>query len=279
MKENIKLSIKGAFIGIANIIPGVSGGTLAITLGLYEKLIKAVSHFFDDFKENVKLLTPIGIGAITAILLMSKLIGFSLDEFPLPTTIFFVGLIVGGLPLLYKKTNKAKKNVSNLSTVLIAFTIVLFVTLLGNENSMVSFNNLDIFGYVKLFFVGLIAAATMVIPGISGSFVLMMLGYYKPIIATISDLTKFDSLATNILILIPFGIGVIIGIILISKIIEYLLKKFEMKTYFAIIGVVLASIIMIVKPLFDLNAGITQLMIGLILGIIGYFIAFKLGDE
>jgi putative membrane protein len=277
--NNLTLIIKGAFIGLANIIPGVSGGTIAITMGLYEKLINTISHFFKNFKENMKFLIPIGIGAVLAILLASKLIGFSLDNYPFPTTIFFVGLIVGGLPMLYRKTGTNNKNFSNLITLIIAFSLVLLITVLGNDNNVVSFDNLTVFGYFKLFIVGLIAAATMIIPGISGSFILILLGYYKPIITTVSNLTNFDNLTNNIIILVPFGIGIIIGVVVISKMIEFLLKKYEIKTYFAIIGIVLASIIMIIKPLFELNVDIIQIIIGLILGLTGYFTAYKLGDE
>ena len=279
MKENIVLTIKGAFIGIANIIPGVSGGTLAITLGLYERLIGAISHFFKNLRENIRLLIPIGIGAILAILLMSKLIGYSLDNYPVPTTIFFIGLILGGLPLLFRKTKKQYNDVSNLITIVLAFSLVLIFTFFNSSNNNVNLTNLTIIEYIKLFLVGMIAAATMVIPGISGSFILMILGYYKPIISTIGSLTKFNNLFDNIIILIPFGIGIIIGIVLISKIIEYLLKHFEIKTYYAIIGIVLASILMIIKPLFALNFDVIQLLIGIILGLIGCLIAYKLGDE
>ena len=103
MKEKLKLVIKGFVIGIANIIPGVSGGTLAITLGIYEDLINAISHFFTNFKKNLEFLILLGIGAVLSILTLSKLINFSLTKFPVPTTLFFIGLIVGGVPLIYKR--------------------------------------------------------------------------------------------------------------------------------------------------------------------------------
>lgn len=279
MKDNLILMLKGFFIGVANVIPGVSGGTIAITMGIYERLIKAVSHFFKNFKENIKLLLAIGIGAGLAILLISKLIGYSLEHYPIPTTVFFIGLILGGMPVIFNKVKGNYKNVSNISTFLISFLIVLSLSLLGSGDNIVNLNNLDITGYILLFFVGVIAAATMVIPGISGSFILMLLGYYKPIINTISNLTKFNDLFTNMLILIPFGIGVLVGIILISKGIEFLLKKYEIKTYCSIIGIVLSSIILIIKPLFSLHFDFLQIIISLFLGIIGYFIAYKLGDE
>ncbi|NLL44956.1 MAG: DUF368 domain-containing protein [Mollicutes bacterium] len=279
MKDKIILMIKGFFIGVANVIPGVSGGTLAITMGIYEQLIKAVSHFFSDLKENIKLVISVGLGAGLAILLMSKIIGYSLEHYPIPTTIFFIELILGGMPVIFKKVKNHYKSIPNLLIFLITFIIVISLSFLDSGDRVVNFNNLNIIGYIILFLVGMISAATMVIPGISGSFILMLLGYYKPIIDTISDLTNFDNLVNNILILFPFGMGILIGIVLISKIIEYLLKKHEIKTYCAIIGIVLASIILIFKPLLSLPYDFIQIVISLILGIIGYFIAYKLGDE
>lgn len=279
MKDNLILMIKGFFIGVANIIPGVSGGTIAITMGIYERLIKAISHFFKDLKENIKLLLAIGIGAFLSILLMSRLIGYSLENYPIPTTIFFIGLIIGGMPVIFRKVKGNFQNVPNTLIFLISFCLVLILSFLGSDNNTVNLINLNITGYILLFLVGMIAAATMVIPGISGSFVLMLLGYYKPIIDTISNLTKFNDIVTNMFILIPFGFGILVGIILISKVIEYLLKKYETKTYSSIIGIVLASVILIIKPLFSLSFDFIQLIIGLLLGIIGYFVAYKLGDE
>ena len=125
----------------------------------------------------------------------------------------------------------------------------------------------------------MISAATMVIPGISGSFVLMMLGYYEPIVNTIKNLTDFSMLGHNLLILIPFGLGIIIGIILVAKLLEYLLHKYPVKTYYGVIGFVIASLIAIVKPILGVGPGILELIISIVLILGGSFIAYKLGDK
>ena len=191
MKEKLTLVIKGFLIGVANIIPGVSGGTLAITLGIYEKLIGAISHFFKNLKENIKFIIPIGIGAFLSILLLSRVISFCLDKYTLATILFFIGLILGGIPLLNKKIKGHYKNVSNIIIFLLSFGFVIALSVLKGEN-VVSFANMNIINYIMLFLVGVVAAATMIIPGVSGSFVLMLLGYYKPIVDTIGALTKFN---------------------------------------------------------------------------------------
>ena len=276
MKNIIILGIKGFIMGIANIIPGVSGGTLAITLGLYEKLISIISNFFKNIKENLKFIIPIGIGMILSILLCSKFISFCLDKYALATVLFFVGLILGGLPLLHKRVKGHYKNISNIFIFLLAFSSIIILSILKGEGT-VSFENMNIINYILLFFVGIVAAGTMIIPGVSGSFVLILLGYYKPIIDTISSLTKFNNLMENILILVPFGLGIIVGIIGIAKILEFLFKKYEIKTYFGVMGFVCASLITIFISVDGLVFSVSQLLIGLILLILGFISAYKLG--
>lgn len=277
MKDKIILGIKGFFMGIANIIPGVSGGTLAITMGIYEELIEAISHFFTKLKKNINFLIPIIIGALLSIVIGSKVIGFSLEKYPLPTILFFTGLILGGLPMLYRKI-KGNFKPLNIIIFILTFAIIIGLMFLKSGTS-VTFNNMNMLGYIMLFIVGMVAAATMIIPGISGSFMLMVMGYYKPIINTINDLTAFNNIGTNIAILMPFGIGVLVGIVLIAKLIEFLFKKFEVPTYFGIIGFVLASIIGIFTSTENLSFSILPFIIGIVLFILGFVIAIKLGDE
>lgn len=279
LKENLILVAKGFVIGIADIIPGVSGGTLAITLGIYERLIKAISHFFTNLKENIKFLVPIAVGAVLSLLILSNVIGYALDHYPIPTTLLFVGLIFGGVPLLYRHVKTEKKSGSNLLIFFITFAIVTIFAFLKEGNFSVDLSNLNLFGYILLFIVGMVAAATMVIPGISGSFMLMLLGYYQPIINTIRNLTRFDDLTKSFMILIPFGIGVLVGIVLIAKLIEFLLEKYEVKTYFGILGFVLASVLTLIYGLFGNSFDIVQILIGVVTFFIGSIVAYKLGDE
>ena len=277
--KNLILIIKGIVIALANIIPGVSGGTLMITLGVYEQIIDIISHPFKNLKNNWKFILFIGIGAVAGILGFSKLISYCLDKFPLATPLFFIGLIIGGLPLLFRK-GKVKDNikVSNVIIFLITFGIVLLFTFLNSGNNVVTITT-DIKGIVLLFLVGMVSASSMIIPGVSGSFMLMLLGYYKPIIDTVSNLTKFNNLWDNLKILIPFGFGLVFGIVLVAKLIEYLLKKYEVKTYFGVIGFVLASIIAIIVPLFKVSFNVVELIVGIILLVLGSLATFKISNN
>lgn len=287
MKDNLVLVVKGFIMGIANIIPGVSGGTLALILGIYEDFIGAISHFISNFKKNICFLAPIAIGILLAIASLSRVIDYSYKHYPIPTSLFFVGLVIGGIPMLYSKV-KGKKEVKQASSYLIfllTFALVIFMacsSLIFGEGLKVSLSNMGFVNYLLLFLVGVIAAATMVIPGVSGSLVLMLLGYYYPVIAVIKEFTSLKNIGSNILILGVFGIGVLIGIVLISKLIEFLFNKYEAKTYFGVLGFIIASIIAIpistmlnIKVSFD----IIQILIGIIFLVFGYTISYKLGEK
>lgn len=286
--ESIFLVLKGFILGIANIIPGVSGGTLALTLGIYEDIIDAISHFFKKIKKHIKFLLPLAIGIVLAILTMSRVIDYSYTKYPLPTSMFFMGLVIGGIPLLFKKVRgrKAFNDPKNFIIMAITFSIVLMLALseqlFGISNGM-SFDNMSILGYFALFLVGVIAAATMVVPGVSGSLVLMLLGYYYPILAVVKSLTAFENLFSNIVIAGIFGLGVLSGIVGVAKLIEYLLKKHEVRTYFGVIGFILASIAAIpiatINNVENLTITIPQFIIGIIVLTIGAIIGNKLGDK
>ncbi len=278
MKEKLLYVLKGFFFGIANIIPGVSGGTIAITMGIYEELIGSISNFFKNPKKSIQYLMPIGIGVVLAILLMSKIISYCLDRFPSPTTLFFIGLILGGIPLLLKKVKNEKIKPLNIIILLITFSIIMLMTFTKTSNGNLNLDNINLSMIIILFLIGMIAAGCMVIPGISGSFVLMLLGAYKPIINTIGDLTNYKNLSNNLLILVPFGIGVVVGIIVIAKILEYLFKKYEVSTYYAIIGFIIASVIGLFISIIGVKVSVIEIIFGIVLFLIGSLIGYKLGE-
>jgi putative membrane protein len=285
--ESIFLLIKGFFMGVANVIPGVSGGTIAIILGIYERFISAISNIKKNFSENIKFLLPIIIGMGISIVSTSKVVGYSYDNFPLPTILFFVGLVCGGIPMLIGKVKNKKENKELCSYMIFLFTFLLVIFMASYKfifsiNGEISFEGMNLFNYIVLFVVGIIAAATMVIPGVSGSLVLMILGYYYPIIATINNLFKGNFINSAIVLGI-FGIGVLVGIVLISKLLELLFKKYNVKTYFGVLGFVFASVVAIPLSacieLGTINMSLDQIVISLILLMVGTVISYKLGDK
>lgn len=277
MKKGLNLFLKGIVLGIAFIIPGVSGGTLAVLLGIYEELLDKVSNFYKskkNFIDTVKYMLPLGMGVLASIAICAKIIGIGLEKAPIVTLLIFLGLIIGGLPRLFKEASK-KPGIKEIIFMLIGIVLVVVMALMDKSGTTVTLANMDTKGYILLFLVGMIASATMVIPGISGSFTLMLLGYYEPILGVVNNIVALTNLKQNILIMLPFLIGVILGIILISKIINYLLKKYPNEVYYAILGFVLSSVFNVFYQVFTYDFNLTHLIIGLILMIINSILISK----
>ena len=260
-------------MGIANVIPGVSGGTLAVILGVFKDFVVSISNIFKSFKKSVLFLLPIVLGMGVAVVASSKLIETCLNYYPLATILFFVGLILGGVPILFNKIKREMKSIPNYIIFIIMFSFILLFTFVISGEKNVELVSLTFIDYILLFIVGAAASASMVIPGISGSMVLMTVGYYNSILATVSDIFNFANFWHNVSILIPFGLGVIVGILLIAKLITFLLNKFEVKTYFAIFGFIFSSLIVIFFKN-NINFNIIEFIIGLFLMVGGFLISY-----
>lgn len=272
MKEKIILILKGIIIGAGKIIPGVSGGMLAITLNVYDRGVEAISEFFKDIRKNFTFLFTIGIGVLISILSISKVIKYMLNSHYLPTMLLFIGMIVGGLPSIVNEAKK-EKNLRNIIIMLIPFLIIFLLSISSNIIGNSSARNVS---FLPLVLIGIVDAITMIIPGISGTAILMMLGYYDMIITSFSTLTDFKLLSYNIQIIIPFGIGLVFGVIILSKIINYLLNKHKISSYYAIIGFTISSILMLLGETLKNNYNLKEVIISLILLVFGYFISKRL---
>lgn len=285
--------LRGIVIGIANIIPGVSGGTMAVSMGIYDKLIGAVTGLFKHFKESISLLLPLGVGMGIGIVGFGFLLEYLLEYHVLATCLTFVGLILGGLPILWMNLtrNVAKKpsrriGAGEVISFLVLLAIGVGLPLLQGSEGAVKTLTLNPGTAIILFLLGLIASATMVIPGVSGSMVLMVLGYYNTILAlvtgTVTMLKDLDigGVVHNCLLLIPFGVGVVLGIFLIAKIIEYLFQRFPSQTFAAIIGLIVSSPFAI---LYSSNAlsgfSVPELVVGLVLAVLGAWVTWLMGSK
>lgn len=280
----IKNVLKGMVIGIANIIPGVSGGTMAVSMGIYDKLIHCLTHLFSEFKESVKFVLPIIIGAGIALVGLSFVITPAFEYFPLQTNCLFIGLIVGGLPAVWKKVKGSSVRVSHIIPFLLFFALVIGMAAMGETEGKAADLSFSLWSVIKLFLVGVLASATMVIPGVSGSMMLLLIGYYNPIVATIKELVE-ALVSFNIAeilrccgIIIPMGIGVVVGIFAIAKIIEIIFAKFPLQAYWAIIGLIVASpfAILMLSQLGVIT--VVSILTSVITLVIGFVIAMKLGD-
>lgn len=280
----IKNLLKGMVMGIANIIPGVSGGTMAVSMGIYDKLIHCITHLFKEFKESMKFLIPIFVGIAVALVGLSFVIEPAFEYFPLQTNCLFVGLIVGGLPAVCKKVKGKGIKLSYIIPFLAFFALVVGMAAMGEKEGAAADLTFSLWSVIKLFVVGIIASATMVIPGVSGSMMLLLMGYYNPVIAAIKDfitaLVAFDvsGILQGCSILVPMGLGIVVGIFAIAKLIEIIFEKFPIQAYWAIIGLIVASPFAIF--LMGEVGAVTVLAVltSVVTFVVGFVIAMKLGD-
>lgn len=280
----IKTILKGIVMGAANIIPGVSGGTMAVSMGIYDKLIHCLTHLFKEFKESMKFLIPVFLGIGIALVGLSFIIEPAFAHFPLQTNCLFVGLIVGGLPAVVKKVKGKGVKLSYVLPFLVFFAVVVGMAVIGEQEGAAADLSFNLWSVIKLFVVGIIASATMVIPGVSGSMMLLLMGYYNPIVATIKNfvtaLVAFD--VNGILqccgILIPMGLGIVVGIFAIAKLIEVIFEKFPIQAYWAIIGLIVASpfAIFLLGEIGTIT--VMSVVVSVVTFAVGFVIAMKLGD-
>ncbi|RZN46145.1 DUF368 domain-containing protein [archaeon] len=228
------LLVKGMVMGIANIIPGVSGGTLAVVLGIYDQLIGAISGVFrtrQDRGKNVLFLAHVAGGALIAITALATVIDFLYESYTYPTVYFFIGLIMGSIPVVYRQHTQMRPSPVHAAYLLAGVVSVIALTLLAPDNgAAVSGND----GIVLLFIAGIAGAAAMIVPGFSGSFVLVVMGVYWRLIDAVN---QFD-----VVTLIPPILGGIVGIVFVSHGIEIVLKRYPTKFYYFIIGLLIASV-------------------------------------
>ena len=272
--------LRGVVIGIANAIPGVSGGTMMVSMGIYDKLIYSVTHLFKQPAQSIKTLLPYFIGMAIGIVGLAFAIVAMFEHIPFQTCMLFIGLILGGVPILTGHLKGTKLGVSHGLVFLVFFGSIILLQIFGGHGADVALTLTPV-SLIKL----VIAAATMVIPGVSGSMMLMTMGYYYPVIGSVKNLitalVAFDipQVVHICLVLIPFGIGVVIGIFAVAKLIEMLMEKYEALTYSGIMGLVVASPVVILMS--ASLAGMTVLdgVTGVITFIIGTVIALCLGKE
>ena len=241
--------LRGIVIGVANIIPGVSGGTMMVSMGIYDLLIHSITHLFKEFKKSVLTLLPYLIGMGLGILVLSYVLSALLNPvtgYPLPTYTAFIGLILGGLSPLLHKVDKKKVNGLCIALFVLFFALIVVMAIPGSiENAQRL--DIDLLQVVILVAVGVIASGTMIIPGVSGSMMLMLLGYYTPVINAVKGLIPAlasgngAAIANSLLTLLPFALGVVLGIFGVAKLIEWLMARYPNPTYCSVLGLVLAS--------------------------------------
>ena len=229
-------------IGVAFIIPGFSGGSIAAILGIYEKLVSAIAGIFKEFKKSILTLLPIGIGMVLGIVSLLFPLSWALGAFPIPTVCIFVGLAIGGLPSVTDNC-RGKISFTNVSALIIPLSLAAALSFLPVQPDVDLLSGLNFGNYALLLVIGLVGSSALVVPGISGSMLLLIFGYYNPIVSLATDhLFKGKDVIQSIAVLSTVGVGIVVGFFIISVIMKWLLKACPRGTYFAILGFIIGSI-------------------------------------
>jgi putative membrane protein len=280
----IRLFIVGGVMGIANIIPGVSGGTMAVVFGIYEELMDALSNFISNKNKRfyyIIFLVVLFAGALFSILAFSKALGWAFDNYELMTVYFFMGLILGSIPIVIKTHDDMRINILRIVSAFIGIILVVILAIMqeGSSTQAQAFDyaRFSLWNYIYFIFCGMIAASAMIIPGLSGSFILLLLGVYRTVLDSISGITDLiinggfgEEVKVRIFIIGSLGFGVIIGILGFARIMSWALKHYPAVTMYFILGLLVGSIYQI-YPGFSLDfnglGAIITFAIGMILSL------------
>jgi len=231
-RNRFEIVYKGMLIGSTMLIPGVSGGSMAIILGIYDRLVAAVSSFTKNIKENITFLLVFVLSAGVGMFLLAKPILVLWEMYPKAMGFFFMGAVAGGVPAIYKEAGIEKIKWKDLAYVLLGLLLVAAMSLAGTEEVRGAAGGQ--LSAMYLFLTGILTAAALVLPGISVSFLLLFLGLYNELMRAISEL--------DIMFLLPIGLGILLGVVLVTKALETAMRKYPRVTYLTILGFVIGSL-------------------------------------
>jgi putative membrane protein len=270
----LSVFLKGILMGICDLIPGISGGTIAFITGIYPRLINSVSNIPKLLYSLVRLknvkkslaeadllfLSVLVLGILTAILLGSRAIKFLLDNYFNQTIAFFIGLVLASCLIIFKEI-RSHENKNKLFGILgfVIGIVLCFAVPLEIEPSL-----------LYVFLGGFIGISAMFLPGISGAFILLIMGLYEFIIDALHDF--------NLKYLFVFGIGALLGAFIISKIISYLFKRNRCKILYFLLGLVLGALSIPIKRIYVAGFGITGLILMIFFFLVGFYIVIKISN-
>lgn len=255
----IILALKGIAIGVANAIPGVSGGTIAVITKIYDELLESITPNIKKLIKNMPFLLPVGIGMIIGILLAAKVLAFLFETYNVPTQLFFMGIILGSMPMIYQEATREKKlQPINIIPFLIGAGIMIGMFFIRTDNISSVDSSLTVGNAVLFVLSAFLASVAMIIPGISGALVMKILGAYDAAIMALNDV--------NIPVILLFAVGAIVGIFVAAKVISMLLKKFRKETYCIIAGLIIGSVPSVFPSGFKFDA---QGIVGIVLLVVG----------
>ena len=216
------------------LVPGVSGGSMAMILGIYDRLIEAVSSFFKHVGESLAFLATFGVSAVVAMVLFAKPLLQLIERYPIVMMYFFMGAVCGSVPMIVRKAEVKKFDWKVIVYPVIGLLMMLGIMLLPTNLLSIG-DRSNPLSYLPMLLAGIVVAIALVLPGISVSYMLLVLGLYEETMKAISTM--------DILFLLPLGFGLVLGIILTTKLLEQAMLRYPMATYLIILGFIVASCI------------------------------------
>ena len=248
--QYLTLALKGIAIGAANVVPGVSGATLAVIFRVYDRLIEAINELFKEPKKSLQFLIPLGLGMAVGILALVSALDFFLQRYSLQSGAFIAGLMAGSIPFIHKiALSKDEKKSYSYPVVVVAAVIIVVLSLIVPTQDVYVDVQIDIGLMVLLFVGGVFSAAALMFPGVSGAMVLLLFGIFHVAIHTLNLIREylmtpfdFSLLPPILMVVVPIGLGLLVGVLLTSRLIAHLLEKYHGITYFAILGLIFGTI-------------------------------------
>jgi len=293
MIKIIRNFFNGLAFGAIQTVPSISGGTIAIILGFYFELIRAINHFRKEYRTHLQFLVPLFLGTGVGIILFSSLVNFLLENHSFPTMLFFMGLILGIVPHIFSKIREdgQKLGVREILLLILPLPILLLMATLRGESAADPAEviaNINIPFMLFIFFAGILAAAALVIPGVSGSFLLLLLDIYPLVIFSLAslrmlftDITNTALMADILKVLGPLGLGIIVGGLSMLRLIERLLEKHRKPVYSVILGLMLASVVVLITEPMVYRSGVSVpvVLAGIATLALGLVTSYNLGKK
>ena len=273
LKDHLRSFINGVVTGIASILPGVSGGLILVLCGSYERLIEDISELRQKIRPEFFFLVAIASGLLVGMLACTLFLDWTLDRFAAPMMAFFFGLIVAQIPEVWKLTGYekgSKISVASIVCLAVGLGIIIALMVVNGGGRVVDTDDHSVGNMVLFALCGIVLAVSKVMPGISGSSLLIALGLFEVTISSVAHLDMY--------FIAPLCIGLLIGLFGFAKVMDMCLKRFRTETYMLIMGLTVGSLMIIIQELVNDSmdaAGWVVCIVMAVLGVIGSY-AFTL---
>lgn len=270
--RSVKDFLVGALVGIMSMMPGASGGIIAVIFGIYERLIADLADIRRKLLKDLKFIIPVGLGILVGLVVCAVGINALLDRWEVPLMFFFAALIIFQLPDIYRLADYHDSKPSNgaLIVCIVGFALMVSLLFFGTSDFGISFTDLSITDILLLFAIGVIIAVSKIVPGLSGAAILLALGLYTPLMNLIGDLDP-STIMDRIVAVIPVGIGLVVGVLALSKVVDYCFTRYRKASYLCIFGVTVGSVVTVIVQACQGLEGTDMILLsvlGIVVGII-----------